>query len=102
MSVFKVGDRVKLAWRGTEATSLSAVGMEGVVIGVGPYPVGYVFDDLRRVARHADCRVLWAPGHTSTCRFWQLTPLLPPGQIHQPADMTISELLPFLKECDRV
>lgn len=98
MTVFFVGQRVRLA-RPNYAENMGLTGrihFIGAVADACPIPG----TDLVAIGT-GDCVVDWdvAPsnsGPRTHCDLNQLEPILPSG--HAPAELTVEELLPFLKE----
>lgn len=87
------------------------VGHEGVVVGLGMYQPG-TLPNGSRISKPSDIQVrYWQPWVSESGHTWGLEvtayglaykfePILPSG--HQPAEVDVHELLPFLREREMV
>lgn len=96
MSKFFVGQRVRLAWKSSFATSLAPIGVTGVIKAIGPRMPGHYFEGCI-FTDETDCLVVWDySAETCGCIFPQLEPILPEG--HRPCDESFKRELDKLLE----
>ena len=94
MSAFFVGQRIR------KVRGPNGVGTTGCVVGVGVHDAaverGYSMRVLCDKAWRGASGRMWPKSHVAACNPDDWEPIIPDG--HRPAEISVEELLPFLKE----